>query len=861
VVKVQHMKKYVHNTVEEKVKGYWHDNNIFKTELQKDTKDKKMVIGMFPYPSGDGLHIGHVRIFSGVDFLARFYRLKGDNVLHAIGWDAFGLPAEQAALKKNINPIDLVPKNIANFKRQMQMIGLSVDFEREMSTTDPTYYGVTQWIFLQLFKMGLAYKKPTNVWFCRDLGTVLSDEEVVETPEGLRSERGDFPVEKKVLNQWTLKITAYADKLTDDLGKLNWPTGILDMQRNWIGRSEGIEIAWQVCSKEGVDSNIGLTTFTTRKDTLPGVTFIVIAPEHELLAALTTPEQSSTVEAYKQKVSGTSDLERQKNKQKSGVFTGSYAKNPINNAVVPIYAADYVLGSYGTGVVMGMPGHDERDREFAKLFNLPVILTTQLPETYSEDMIYTGEGLQINSGEYNNLDNEAAGELIAKQLLSKNKAVLKKNYKIRDWIFSRQRYWGEPFPLVYCEVCAKNRISWRSTSEGEEFAKKHPVARGFYDDNEPMYGWFPEKKLPLELPYVESYKPSGDGTSPLSTMKDWYTTTCPHCSSSAKRETDTMPNWAGSCWYPLYYAISANHREGLDYNNPLSKEVAEDINNWLPVDWYLGGAEHAVLHLLYARFWIKALYDLGYIPFNEPFMSLKNVGMVLGSDGKKMSKSLGNVVNPDDMVHEYGADALRMYEAFMAPFSSEIAWNERAMIGVHRFLQRVNILFTTKENISETHLDNSITDEVNNMTSKIITDLEVVKFNTCIAFLMSTLNVIEVAIKKGEKIDIETSKLFLQNVSIFAPFLSDYLWLFELSQKESLVLSHYVKVSSNTKQSSKNNVAVQVNGKVRAVLNVENITKEEILDLAMQHELVKKFLMGPVKNSIYIPGKVLNIVC
>lgn len=850
------MKQYIHKDIESSVQLYWQKENVFLTEKQNKQLPKQFIIGMFPYPSGDGLHTGHARIFSAVDFLARFYRLMGHNVLHTIGWDAFGLPAEQAALKKKINPNELVIKNIDNFRRQMKMIGLSADFSREMSTTDPKYYGITQWIFLQLFKSGLAYKKLTSVWFCKDLGTVLSDEEVIQTEDGLRSERGNFPVEKKNLYQWTLRITEYADRLEGDLKDVEWPQGIVDMQKNWIGKSSGLEITWEVYDNDGNFLDKKLSVFTTRKDTLPGVTFIAVAPERYQEFILSDPFKKK-IEEYVVTTKNKSDLVRQASKEKTGVNSGLFAKNPLNDTLVPIFFADYVLNNYGTGVVMGVPAHDERDYGFAKKFNLPIIFTTD-PKG-SEDTFYVKNGLQINSGEdFDGLDNIVAGEKIQDKLLKESKAVIKTYYKIRDWIFSRQRYWGEPFPLIFCEQCAERHITWWDTKNGKEYLKQ--VTKNFVTQEikNNVYGWFIDENLPIELPYVESYEPSGDGTSPLSKIEGWLSVKCPHCGADARRESDTMPNWAGSCWYPLYYAIKKSDRDGVNFNNPFEKDIKEQINTWMNVDWYLGGAEHAVLHLLYSRFWIKVLYDLGYIAHNEPFYRLRSVGMVLGEDGKKMSKSLGNVVNPDDMVHEYGADALRIYEAFMAPFSNEIAWNERSIIGAHRFLQRVFNMISNNDNYVEI-ADKEIVKTISFYCNKVLRDMKDIKFNTCIAFLMSCMNEVELYLKKGKKLDKAIVKIFLQTLSIFAPFTSEYLWMNILKEPASIVYSKLPEILA-FEDKPKTKLVVQVNGKLRCLLEIDTKDKEIIVEKALSQEQIKKFITGEIKKIVYIEGKILNIV-
>ena len=706
--------KYQPSQFEKKWIEKWKKDKIYHVSNAKG-KEKMYVLDMFPYPSGAGLHVGHPRGYTATDILSRYYRMNNYSVLHPMGWDAFGLPAENAAVKAKKNPMDIVPLNIANFKRQMQMLGFSYDWSREFSTTDPAYYKWTQWLFIQFFKMGLLYKKNTPINYCPKCKTGLAEEEVLSNGT---HERCGTPIEKKDLPQWLFRITAYADRLLKDLDDLQWPKGILEMQRNWIGRKEGININYRVLSqddslkilsrlnssrlaglKQKVAQNFSsssyqtidkITCFTTRPDTNFGATFIVIAPEHEFVKniknqiskikdtnqKLKLEKNLKEIEKYVNETKSKSEIDRQaEERKKTGVFTGFYAVNQLNGCLMPIWISDFVLMGFGTGAVVGVPGHDLRDFEFAKEFNLPIIRVVigkdqDTSEITKKEQVQEEEGTMVNSEFLDGMDIHQATIKIMDYIEEKGWGKRVVTYHLRDWIFSRQRYWGEPIPMVFCERCAKNQAQSpkpKTQSYNSKFKIKEEVIKA-------NFGWFPlsEDKLPLELPYVKSYEPGESGESPLANIDSFVKTTCPNCGEPAKRETDTMPNWAGSCWYFIRFAqnqkskIKGQSKESISIENWKLK-IKNSGNHWLPVDWYFGGAEHAVLHLLYSRFWVKALQDLGLLDFSEPFLRLRNVGMVLAEDNRKMSKSYGNVINPDDVVKEFGADSLRMYEMFMAP--------------------------------------------------------------------------------------------------------------------------------------------------------------------------------------------------
>ncbi|MCS6956279.1 MAG: leucine--tRNA ligase [Patescibacteria group bacterium] len=874
--------KYHPQNFEKKWSENWEKEKVYQTQKPANLltqKPKQYVLSMFPYPSGAGLHVGHVRIYTGTDVLARFFRMNGYPVLHPMGWDAFGLPAENAAIKAKKNPMDMVPENIRNFKRQMQMLGFSYDWEREFSTTDPEYYRWTQWLFIQFFKMGLLYKKEIPVYYCSSCKTGLAEEEVL--PDGTH-ERCGKPITRKTLPQWLFKITSYADKLLEDLKDLDWPQGILEMQKNWIGKSEGTEIEFSIFNFQFSKK---IKVFTTRADTLFGATALVVAPEHWLIEEILSQklkvknQKLEEIKKYVEEAKRKLDLSRTDlTKEKTGVDTGLKAVNPLTGENIPIWVADYVVGWYGEGAVMVVPAHDERDYEFAKKFNLPikqVIINSKLKTQNSKlklkaknlNEVFTDYGILINSGEFSGLTSKEAIEKITEKLQLLNLGRKKITYKLRDWIFSRQRYWGEPIPMVYCENCAKNKISyWNIKRENKNL--KFEI-----EDLKNLYGWFPipESDLPLKLPYIASYEPTETGQSPLSKIKDFVETKCPNCGGPAKRETDTMPNWAGSCWYFLAFAFWEKGKANLEINSSAGGQSSKLIENWklkiensgcwLPVDWYLGGAEHAVLHLLYSRFWVKALYDLGLLDFKEPFLRLRNVGMVLAEDHRKMSKSFGNVINPDDVVSEYGADALRLYEMFMAPFSSEIAWSTKALQGCYRFLKRVWEIYqklkveSQKLKVEE---DKELVAKLNKTIKKVTEDIGQIKFNTAIASMMEFLNEYE---KEPQGLSKENAKKFLQILAPFAPFITEEIWREVFGEKESIHLSKWPQAEEV--EESEIIIPVQVNGKLKGTIKVKSQklkVKSYIEAEVLKQEKIKKYLQGRKYKMIYVEGKVVNFV-
>ena len=715
-----------HHTIEKKWQKYWEDNKTFKTSEDKG-KRKFYALDMFPYPSGAGLHVGHPEGYTATDILSRMKRMQGYNVLHPMGWDAFGLPAEQYALDTGNDPAEFTKHNIDNFRRQIKSLGFSYDWDREVSTTDPQYYKWTQWIFLKLYEKGLAYIDEVPVNWCPALGTVLANEEVIDG----KSERGGHPVVRKPMKQWNLKITAYADRLLEDLEELDWPESIKDMQRNWIGRSEGAEVNFQI---DGHDEHF--TVFTTRPDTLFGATYTVLAPEHKLVQKITTPEQKQAVEKYLEEVTSKSDLERTDlAKDKTGVFTGAYAINPVNGVKVPIWIADYVLATYGTGAIMAVPAHDERDYEFATKFNLEIIEVVAGGDVTKE--AYTGDGLHVNSDFLNDLNKEDSISKMIQWLEEKGVGTKKVTYRLRDWLFSRQRYWGEPIPLIHWEDGTMTAV--------------------------------PEEELPLVLPVTKEIKPSGTGESPLANIEDWVNVVDPATGKKGRRETNTMPQWAGSCWYYLRF---------IDAHNDQALADPEKLKEWLPVDIYIGGAEHAVLHLLYARFWHKFLYDIGVVPTKEPFQKLFNQGMILGENNEKMSKSKGNVVNPDEIVESHGADTLRLYEMFMGPLDGSIAWSANGVDGSRRFLDRIwrlliddngNLNPKIKENLEQ---ESGLEKVYHQTVKKVTEDYEALHFNTAISQLMVFIN----EAYKADVLPISYVEGFVKLISPIAPHIAEELW-------------------------------------------------------------------------------------
>ena len=800
---------YNHKEIEKKWQKYWAKNNCFNT-LDDPNKEKFYALDMFPYPSGQGLHVGHPEGYTATDILSRMKRAQGYNVLHPMGWDAFGLPAEQYALDTGNDPAEFTKKNIETFRRQINSLGFSYDWNREINTTDPEYYKWTQWIFTKLYEKGLAYEAEVAVNWVPELGTVISNEEVIDG----KSERGGYDVVRRPMRQWMLKITAYADRLLEDLELVDWPESIKDMQRNWIGRSEGANVTFKVAGTEE-----SFTVFTTRPDTLFGATYTVLAPELELVKKITTPEQTAAVEAYIEETSKKSDLNRTDlAKEKTGVFTGAYAINPVNGQEIPIWIGDYVLASYGTGAIMAVPAHDERDYEFAKTFGIDILPVIAGGDITTE--AYTGDGPHINSDFLNGLNK---AEAIAKmnEWLEENHVGKKEvSYRLRDWLFSRQRYWGEPIPVIHWEDGTTTTV--------------------------------PESELPLRLPVTSDIRPSGTGESPLANIDEWVNVVDPETGMKGKRETNTMPQWAGSSWYYLRFIDPHNKNEIADF---------EKLKRWLPVDIYIGGAEHAVLHLLYARFWHKFLYDIGVVPTKEPFQKLYNQGMILGENNEKMSKSRGNVVNPDDVVAKYGADTLRVYEMFMGPLDASIAWNENGLEGSRKFLDRVWRLIVDEEGKMRDRIttinDGRLTKVYHQTVKKVTEDMANLHFNTAISQLMVFVN----EANKVDALPYEYVEGFVQLLAPIAPHIGEELWQI-LGNEESLTYVPWPTYDEAALVEDEVEVVFQVNGKLRGKQNVaRGLSKEELEQIAMNHEAVKEFIEGKtVRKVIAVPDKLVNIV-
>jgi leucyl-tRNA synthetase len=868
------MAAYPFTDIESKWQAYWERERTFRVSDDIDTaKPKYYVLDMFPYPSGDGLHVGHPEGYTASDIVARYKRMRGFNVLHPMGWDAFGLPAEQYALKSGTHPRETTARNVERFRAQLKSLGFSYDWEREVNTTDPGYYRWTQWIFKQFFERGLAYQEEMPVWWCPELGTTLANEEVIDG----KSEVGGYPCVRRPLRQWVLKITAYADALLAGLDELDWPDSTKDMQRNWIGRSEGAEIDFAVPGH----ADVGIRVFTTRPDTLFGATYMVLAPEHELVAKLTTDAQRSVVDAYCEQAARKSELERAElQKDKTGVFTGAHAENPATGEPIPVWIADYVLAGYGTGAIMAVPGQDQRDWQFATAHGLPIIRTVEPPADFDGEA-YLGDGPAINSGFLNGLSVAAAKQKMIAWLESENHGRRRVNYKLRDWLFSRQRYWGEPFPVVFV-------------------------------DGEPKV--LPDDALPVELPDLAEFKPSGSPEGPLATAKDWLDTIDPQTGRPARRETNTMPQWAGSCWYYLRY-IDPHNRDALV--DPAKERY------WMPVDLYIGGSEHAVLHLLYARFWHKLLYDAGVASTPEPFAKLVHQGMILGEleytkyvddDGQavsadhvsgnrdrrtgaalhagqvteddvlkqgdrfvlrdapdiavdarahKMSKSRGNVVNPDDVVARYGADAFRLYEMFMGPLEQVKPWSTRSVEGTSRFLNRFWRLIVDEQSgtLASSMSDHEPSPEqlrqLHRTIAKVTGDLESLRFNTAIAALMEFTNA---AIKwtAVPRAVIEPAVLLLAPL---APHIAEELWA-RLGHEKSLAYESWPEADSAWLRSDTIPIAVQVNGKLRGRIDVPtDATEGDVLAIAKRDPNVVRYLEGKAtQREIYVPGRIVNFV-
>jgi len=873
------MHEYNPKAIEPKWQQRWQEAKLFRTEETPD-KPKCYVLEFFPYPSGDGLSVGHCRNYIPCDALARFMRMRGYNVLHPMGWDAFGLPAENEAINKGSHPKITVPRYVANYKRQMNMIGLSYDWEREINSSQPDYYKWTQWWFLLLYKRGLAYRANAPVNWCPSCRTVLANEEV----EGGKCWRCGTPVEKRDLPQWFFRITAYADRLLEDLDELDWPEGIKQMQRTWIGRSEGVEFEMQVQGRPDLKFRV----FTTRIDTVFGMTFAVLAPEHPLVDAITTPDRRAEVEAYRESARRLDEMTRlSTERERTGVFTGAYAINPVNGEPVPIFIADYVLMTYGTGAIMAVPAHDERDYDFAKRYGLPikVVIVPDLSQPIPEDPeCYTGDGIMVNSGEFSGLPNREGMQRLAEWFEARGIGERKVNYRLRDWLISRQRYWGAPIPIVHCPQCGEVPV--------------------------------PEDQLPVLLPDVEAYQPSGTGESPLATIPEFVNTTCPQCGQPARRETDTMGGFACSSWYFLRFCDPHNDQKPFDY---------EKVAYWMPVDYYVGGAEHAVMHLLYARFWTKVGYDAGIVPVKEPFYRLRNQGMVLaltpyrppkpdehlrpGEVGilvrrdelekmseeekaqliwvwGKMSKSRYNVITPDEIVEQYSADTLRLYELFVAPFDVAIQWDDKGVKGMHRFLNRIWRLFMEirpcfvphwRESLqmSQPNLDKearAMRQRTHSALKKISADIPDFKFNTAVATLMEWFNALEDYWREvntpnspccadAMAVVSEAVECFILALSPFAPHIADELW--EQYGFEGFTLQQpFPQYDEALAQAEEIEMVVQVNGKVRDKIRVPaTLSEEEMRQIALASPRVQQFLNGgQPRKVIVVPGKLVNIV-
>ncbi len=800
---------YNHEEIEKKWQKYWAKNNTFNTHDDPE-KPKFYALDMFPYPSGQGLHVGHPEGYTATDILARMKRSQGYNVLHPMGWDAFGLPAEQYALDTGNDPAEFTKKNIETFRRQINSLGFSYDWNREINTTDPEYYKWTQWIFTKLYEKGLAYEAEVAVNWVPELGTVIANEEVIDG----KSERGGYDVVRKPMRQWMLKITAYADRLLEDLEEVDWPESIKEMQRNWIGRSVGANVTFSV---DGTDKDF--TVFTTRPDTLFGATYAVLAPELDLVKEITTPEQKAAVDAYIEEAAKKSDLNRTDlAKEKTGVFTGAYAINPVNQQKIPIWIADYVLATYGTGAIMAVPAHDERDYDFAKVFGLEIIPVLEGGDV--TQAAFTGDGAHINSDFLDGLNKQEAIDAIVSWLEEKQIGKKEVSYRLRDWLFSRQRYWGEPIPIIHWEDGTETTI--------------------------------PEEELPLRLPVTKDIRPSGTGESPLANIHDWVNVVDPKTGKKGRRETNTMPQWAGSSWYFLRYIDPHNKKALADYDK---------LTRWLPVDIYIGGAEHAVLHLLYARFWHKFLYDLGVVPTKEPFQKLFNQGMILGGNNEKMSKSRGNVVNPDDVVTQYGADTLRMYEMFMGPLDASIAWSENGLEGSRKFLERVWRLIVDEEGKLRDRIttinDGLLTKVYNQTVKKVTEDYNQLHFNTAISQMMVFVN----EAYKAESLCYEYVEGFVQLLAPIAPHISEELWEV-LGNKDGISYVAWPTFDEAALVENEVEMVIQVNGKVRSKVTVAlNEDKAIIEKLAMEDALVQDFISGKtIRKVIVVPNKLVNIV-
>jgi len=844
---------------------FWERNGTFRAS-DPDGRPRFYGLDMFPYPSGAGLHIGHPEGYTATDIVCRYKKACGFNVLHPMGWDAFGLPAEQYAIKTGTHPAQTTAANIGNFRKQIQQIGFAIDWSREINTTDPQYYRWTQWIFLQLFRLGLVYVDEKPVWWCPELRSVLANEEVVQR----RSEVGNHPVERRNLRQVVLRITAYADRLLEGLKDLDWPESTKRQQQAWIGRSEGAEVTFTIDTANRPE----VTVFTTRPDTLFGATYLVLAPEHSLVDSITEPSRRADVEAYREKARSKSDLDRTDlAKEKTGIFTGAYAINPVNDARIPVWIADYVLVSYGTGAIMAVPAHDERDFEFAREFQIPIqrVIEPAQSETngHSPELPFAGEGTLVHSGDFSGLSSREARGKITARLEREDRGKQAVNYRLRDWIFSRQRYWGEPMPMLWV-----NEEGWRKASANRETA----VGRVLPDDpvtstidGETRFALpIPSEQLPLTLPEVETFQPAGTGESPLATLPDWLNVwfqvetgeTLPQSEPRpdgeswvpARRETNTMPQWAGSCWYHLRYMDPSNDQALVD---------PEKEKYWQSPDLYIGGAEHAVLHLLYARFWHKVLHDVGAVSTDEPYRKLFHQGIILGEDGEKMSKSRGNVINPEGVIEEYGADSLRLFEMFLGPLEDMKPWNPSGIEGVHRFLKKVWRALIgpdgkASSKIRETDGESADTLKALHETiHKVTGDIEALRLNTAISQMMIFTNLLT----KAETVERQTAMTFLQLLAPFAPHLAEDVWA-RLGGEPGIANAPWPQADLSLLKSDSVKYVVQVNGKVRGELETgKDCSKEEVLAAAREIEKVASFLEGKtVRKEIFVPGKIVNFV-
>lgn len=847
---------YNFTEIESSWQKYWEDHKTFAASSETD-KEKYYILDMFPYPSGAGLHIGHPEGYTGTDILARFQKAKGKNVLHPIGWDAFGLPTEQYAIKTGKHPRQTSVDNIATFRKQLQQIGFFYDYDREVDTTDPRYYRWTQWIFLQLFKRGLAYVDKRPVWWCEELGTVLANEEVIDG----KSERGSFPVVRRNLRQWVLKITAYADRLLEDLEGVDWPASTKKMQAEWIGKSTGATARFAL---EGLDETLEI--YTTRPDTLMGATYMVLAPEHPLVGTLTIDEHQAEVEEYIQTAAGKSDLERTDlAKEKTGVFSGSFAIHPITSERIPIWIADYVLISYGTGAIMAVPAHDKRDFEFAQQFDLPIVQV--IKGDSDEPLPYIGDGTLINSGDLNGLSWQEAQRRIVAKLGEKGTGEESTQYKLRDWLFSRQRYWGEPFPVAW--VTETDYQAAAASGALDEWLPEEPVR--YTDENGERFALpVPPTSLPLELPNVESYQPAGTGESPLKNAEDWMEiwyqfNTGAYVPATeekpdgkewvrASRETNTMPQWAGSCWYYLRY---------MDPSNADALASPEALDYWKAPDMYIGGAEHAVLHLLYARFWHKVLYDEGIVPTKEPFTKLFHQGMLLGEDGQKMSKSRGNVISPSVIIDKYGADTLRLYLMFLGPLEAMKPWSSKGIEGVYRFLKKVWRELVGRDGDINLKVQDGIEDSkeiekaLNETIKKVTEDTENIRLNTAISSMMIFAN----HLQSSEAISLSAAKRFVQLLAPYAPHIAEELWK-RFGETESITIAPWPVVDESKLLSDEVRIIFQVNGKMRGQTMVsKSASQDDVLEMARQEPRVQAQIDGKtIRKVIFVPGKILNIV-